>query len=207
MMATFPFSQSQENRIVDLDDDGEEEIKNLDSKYASAAAGKELIIHKSTGQLTMAQKQEIQRRRHSTKTRPYWLLGRYQKVRTHYVLSRHGDINSEEIQEETIFVPCRFIAKFSAHGYAKMRNDAGGHWKTCILPIVVVPNSAAIFQACEQGDVQEIVRLLESRQASIYDTTESGLTPLHVSNIQRLKPITPYSYTPGCCGSSTPFRL
>ena len=49
----------------------------------------------------------------------------------------------------------------------------------------VRPSSADIFQYAYNGNIRGIERLFTSRQASPYDTSETGLTPLHVGTSEQ----------------------
>lgn len=45
------------------------------------------------------------------------------------------------------------------------------------------PSGADVFQYAYNGNFQGIRELFHSGQASPYDTSETGLTPLHVRNL------------------------
>ena len=54
-------------------------------------------------------------------------------------------------------------------------------WQRNFRPIRVVPDHATIFGACRQGNIQKVIELLQSREATIYDTDSCGSSLLHVS--------------------------
>ena len=58
-----------------------------------------------------------------------------------------------------------------------------GTLQATLRPCHFVSCDSPIFRACASGDDDAIRRLINSRQASPFDTTYSGLTPLHVSQI------------------------
>jgi hypothetical protein len=56
-----------------------------------------------------------------------------------------------------------------------------GTLQATLKPCHFVSYDSPIFRACASGDDDAIRRLIDSGQASPFDTTYSGLTPLHVS--------------------------
>lgn len=55
-----------------------------------------------------------------------------------------------------------------------------GQWTYAFTPIYIVPNNSPIFAACEAGDVDEVERLIDAGEATVYDTNDNGWTLLHV---------------------------
>jgi hypothetical protein len=55
-----------------------------------------------------------------------------------------------------------------------------GQVKVVMRPYHTVPTDSAIFKACALGDDQTVARLIRDGEASPFDITEQGITPLHV---------------------------
>jgi hypothetical protein len=60
-----------------------------------------------------------------------------------------------------------------------------GNWKYWFNPGNVVSDSAEIFEACMNGDLDRVISLVAANRASVHDTTETGITALHVSYCNR----------------------
>ncbi|KAJ8068491.1 hypothetical protein OCU04_004042 [Sclerotinia nivalis] len=56
-----------------------------------------------------------------------------------------------------------------------------GTWTYSFRPICVVPDTSPIFEACKNGDVGEVIRLVQSGMASVFDTSQEGYNLLHVA--------------------------
>lgn len=44
----------------------------------------------------------------------------------------------------------------------------------------MVPDESPIFYACENGDIDEILQLVQTGIASVFDTTQRGFNLIHV---------------------------
>lgn len=67
-----------------------------------------------------------------------------------------------------------------AKGLTICQGLENGNWKYWFKPGHIVPDSAELFQACMFGDLEKVVSLVAEGVASVHDTTQSGMTPLHV---------------------------
>ncbi|KUJ20130.1 uncharacterized protein LY89DRAFT_772947 [Mollisia scopiformis] len=112
----------------------------------------------------------------------YWCgIGRVQKVRTYKINSSHPT-ESEVLYCETNFLPSKYAAWIRA-GYSKKKRprNIGGLRTFDLAPICIVPETAAIFEACMSGNLKQVIDLVKMKKASVHDTTVDGLTLLHVA--------------------------
>lgn len=57
---------------------------------------------------------------------------------------------------------------------------SSGNWKYTFRPILVVPEDAPIFEACETGSIDDIIGILNQGSASLHNVLPNGRTLLHV---------------------------
>ena len=69
----------------------------------------------------------------------------------------------------------------TSRGFTIWRTACFGDWKYQLQPHRLRPKDAPIFEACRNGKVEDVGRLLSKGEASPFDIDEQGLTPLHVS--------------------------
>ena len=74
----------------------------------------------------------------------------------------------------------RFADWFLTWGIKIAIDREFGSFNKTIRPHRLVPADSAIFQACALGDDQVVARLIGEGQASPFDTTSKGITPLLV---------------------------
>ena len=69
----------------------------------------------------------------------------------------------------------------TSRGFTILRTACFGDWQYHYRPHRLRPADAPIFEACKNGKLEDVRRLLSKGQASPFDIDERGLTPMHVS--------------------------
>ena len=95
--------------------------------------------------------------------------------------SRHEGLDPQDDEHEEVersYFPAPW---FYSRGFSFHSSCILGAWQYNLRPIRIIPKSAPVFEACRTGDLQKVMKLLEDREATIYDTDSDGYTPLHVS--------------------------
>lgn len=85
--------------------------------------------------------------------------------------------DDSEIDVDSKIVPRAWIRM---RGISTKQSRRFGSWKYSFRPISVVPDSSPIFEVCRNGDVSEVIRLIQSGMASVFDTSQEGWSLLHV---------------------------
>lgn len=85
--------------------------------------------------------------------------------------------------EEEVEVEWRVLPKawLRLKGFTLNQNKTFGQWRYTFTPMCIRPDHSRIFSACREGKLDEVIKLVESGVASIFDTSEDGWTLLHVS--------------------------
>ena len=83
--------------------------------------------------------------------------------------------------DQEIEIDCVAASWFSSRGFSFRATRTWGLWQYRFRPTRVVPDDAMIFHAACQGDISLIIKLLEDREATIYDTNQDGCNAMHVS--------------------------
>lgn len=78
-----------------------------------------------------------------------------------------------------------------------------GHWKYSFTPIVVVPGTAPIFEACRMGRLDCMISLFRAGKTSIFDTSQDGWTLLHVGCSETTRKSSSDISLGCCCKSSS----
>lgn len=88
----------------------------------------------------------------------------------------------EETQTSIVIHPSPWLVsigiKYEAH--TSMSWSLNG-WRLMQQAWRIIPSSSSIFIACREGDLNTVRELLSRREASIWDISEDGMSPLHVS--------------------------
>jgi hypothetical protein len=84
---------------------------------------------------------------------------------------------------EDVRVEFRFAEWFLAWGVNIATRRESGLFNIAIRTYRVIPADSAIFKACAIGDDEVVTRLIQEGQASPFDMTSEGITPLHVRDI------------------------
>lgn len=108
----------------------------------------------------------------NTVTRP-----RSTKEHKQYLPNGNSLPNAEHTRTEWRFLPAAWL---HLKGLALTQTSQYGYWKFKLEPLCVVPDKSSIFWACQHGDLEEVISLVKSQKASIFDISERGLTLLHV---------------------------
>jgi hypothetical protein len=87
---------------------------------------------------------------------------------------------------ESVGVEFRFAEWFLAWGVNIATRRESGLFNIAIRTYRVIPADSAIFKACAMGDDEVVTRLIQEGQASPFDMTSTGVTPLHVREIDLL---------------------
>lgn len=115
--------------------------------------------------------------------RSWWLgLGwySYQSTSIHIVQKQPKEaINSKD----KVIIDQKFIPRFRlfANGLWIQSTRIHGNWQYTFRPIRIIPRTAPIFEACRNGDLEQVIYLFRDGSVTIFDTTQSGWTLLHVS--------------------------
>ncbi|TEY87384.1 hypothetical protein BOTCAL_0003g00650 [Botryotinia calthae] len=56
-----------------------------------------------------------------------------------------------------------------------------GRWTYSFRPVRVVPDKSPIFHACKNGDIGEIIQLVQTGKASVFDTSQRGYNLIHIA--------------------------
>jgi hypothetical protein len=85
-----------------------------------------------------------------------------------------GTIRSRKARKVAFRVKLRAPAWFSDRVWEIAKVDAQQGWDLCFRTFNQRPDNAHIFVCCDNGDIHEIRRLIEAREASLLDVTSSG---------------------------------
>ena len=92
---------------------------------------------------------------------------------------------------EDVKLDFRFAEWFLAWGVNIAARRESGLFNVAIRTYRIVPADSAIFKSCAMGDDEAVIRLIQEGEASPFDMTSNGLTPLHVRDVGLL--LFPYS--------------
>ena len=80
--------------------------------------------------------------------------------------------------------PARYWIKvgLSYDIHVSLANSSIRGWKYMLVTFRLVPDDAAIFELCRQGNLPAVRSLLSQGHAAVRDTDSRGYTPLHASS-------------------------
>lgn len=124
----------------------------------------------------------------SLNARSWWLgLGWYSYQATSVLLKSNNSSSSQESESDSgeIIVNQRFIPKFRLFGNGLWIQSiqAKGNWQYTFRPLRIISESSQIFDACKYGDLEEVMRWFREGLATVYDSTPSGWTLIHVRSL------------------------
>lgn len=76
-------------------------------------------------------------------------------------------------------------------------------WDFSFRTYTAIPSSSPVFEYCQRGDVENLQKLFEKKQASPFVVNEDGMTPLDVSHMA----IVEVNLTLAVCGKILSTRL
>lgn len=85
----------------------------------------------------------------------------------------------EDVEIEWRFLPAAWLR---LEGFTLSQSRILGQWKYVFTPICIRPDSSRIFEACQDGDLDEVIRLVRSGRTTVFDTIGEGWTLLHVGD-------------------------
>ena len=96
------------------------------------------------------------------------------------------DLGQDQYEYESSFRirPARYWIKVGlSYGlHVSLANSSIRGWKYMLETFRLVPDDAAIFELCRQGNLSGVRSLLSQGHAAVRDTDFQGHTPLHVSS-------------------------
>ena len=127
----------------------------------------------------------------SLNARSWWLgLGWYSYQATSVLLKSSNSSFCKEPESDSgeIIVNQRFIPKFRLFGNGLWIQSiqAKGNWQYTFRPLRIIPEGSQIFDACKDGDLEEVMRWFREGLATVYDSTPSGWTLIHVRSLHEL---------------------
>lgn len=128
-----------------------------------------------------------------SKVGAYYLV-RQQKAGSEY---SEEDLEAERrsyIADEEIITRKLYLSKWlSSKSYEYIATRKNCNWQYAFKTARILESDHPIWDACENGDIQQMVGLFRKERLSINDTDEMGRTLLHVSpfisTFQRLKSV------------------
>lgn len=102
---------------------------------------------------------------------------------TRTIQVKHGrmQVSEGELVIKRVILPSAWLRLWGV-SITCMRRNLG--WEYLFTPIRVVSDCSPIFRACREGDIHEVISLLNNSQATLQDTSEWGWSLLHVSLLQ-----------------------
>jgi len=98
--------------------------------------------------------------------------------------SSHHSPENDDMKRQ--FLPAAWIHLPGFSIFKTRMHSVYGQWTYAFTPIYIVPNNSPTFAACEAGDLDEVNRLIDAGEATIYDTNDNGWTLLHARAFQIL---------------------
>lgn len=123
----------------------------------------------------------------------YYLV-KQQKAGSEYLKEDLEAEPSSHIADEEIITRKLYLSKWlSSKSYEYIATRKNCNWQYVFKTARVLESDHPIWDACENGDIQQMVGLFRKERLSINDTDEMGRTLLHVSPFvslfQRLKSV------------------
>ncbi|TGO63262.1 hypothetical protein BCON_0014g00510 [Botryotinia convoluta] len=114
-----------------------------------------------------------------------------QNKKKHFTTSTTGVVDANEDADMDVDLTILPKAWMRLKGMHIKQSRRFGRWTYYFRPVRVVPDESPIFYACKNGDIGEILQLVQTGRASVFDTSQQGYNLIHVKlppNIPLQKP-------------------
>lgn len=89
-------------------------------------------------------------------------------------------LHEADFEIEYLMLPSAWL---HIRGWSKRTTRYSGQDQYTFTPLSIISDQALIFQTCKAGDLDEVIHLTTTRQASVFDMSQNGCTLLHVSSL------------------------